>query len=222
MKLAAIALALAISPLSLPAQSAAPASVTLSSSLSVRGSGSGCPVSMQLQQRLGNQLQTVQKDGSYYKAPATQLMLTVGGLPLPASSTPLGYALAHNKVLGANHPQAQPASALRSLRAASATATIYGFGGQPRAELVSPGLNSRGKASSGPTRNLQLRFSANDGSSMAELWLPSFGAVRWLQVDSITWSDGSSWKPAEGQSCTVSPSLFMLVGAGSQAGAAGR
>ena len=222
MKLAALALAFAIGALGLAAQSAAPAPGTLYSTFSVPGIGSGCPVSMQLQQRLGNQLQTVQKDGRVYKAPATHLMLTVGGLTLPGSSASFGYGVAHNEVLGGNRPHAQSASAPRSLRVASATATVYGFGGRPRAELVSPGLNSRGNIVSGPTRNLQLRFNADDGGSVAELWLPSFGAVRRLEIDSITWADGSNWKPAQGRSCTVSPSLFMLVGADSQGGAAGR
>ncbi|MGH9590593.1 MAG: hypothetical protein ACRD25_09365 [Terracidiphilus sp.] len=222
MKLAALALAFAIGPLSLAAQSAVPAFSTLSSGFRLPAISSGCPVSMQLQQRLGNQLETVQKDGRVYKAPATQLMLTIGGLPLPGPSASFGYGVAHNEALGGGRSHPQPASPPRHLRAAAATATVYGFGGQPRAELVSPGPNSRGNSASGPARNLQLRFNANDGTSVAELWLPSFGAVRWLEIDSITWADGSNWKPAEGRSCTVSPSLFMLVGADSQAGRSSR
>lgn len=212
MKRIPLALAFAIGPLSLAAQSAAPASRISLNAFSVRAIGSGCPVSMQLQQRLGNQLETVQKDGRVDKAPATQLTLTITAFLSPSSSASPGIGVA-----GAQSPgsAAQTTPALRRgpQRVVSATATVYGFGGQPRAELVSPGLNSRGSGRSGPTRNLQLRFNTKDGSSVAELWLPSFGAVRWLDLDSITWSDGSSWKPARGESCTVTPGLFMLVGA---------
>lgn len=215
MKLISLALTFAIGPFSLTAQTAAAAPRTSSSTFTVPVIGNGCPVSMQLQQRLGNQLETVQKDGRVYKAPATQLMLTITGLLSPSSSASPGFGEAGSQSPG-SASQSKPALRHGPQRVISATATAHGFGGQPRAELVSPGPNSRGNGSSGPTRNLQLRFNAKDGSSVAELWLPSFGAVRWLDLNSITWSDGSSWKPARGQSCTVTPSLFMLVGADSQ------
>lgn len=216
MKLIRLTLAFAIGPCSLAAQSVAPVSRTSPSTFSVPIIGSGCPVSMQLQQRLGNQLVTVQKDGRVYKAPATQLMLTITGLMTPGPSASPGFGVPDTQNMGsAEHTQR--AMPHQSLRITSATATAYGFGGQPRAELVAPGSNSRGSRSSGPARNLQLRFSSKDGSSVAELWLPSFGAVRWLDLRSITWSDGSTWRPGRGESCTVTPSLFMLVGADSQA-----
>lgn len=204
MKLVSLALAVALSPMGLAAQNAAPAPST-GNAFRFGAVTSGCPVSMQLEQRLGNQVVTVQNDGTVYKAPATQLMLTVTGLL--EGSPPNGTHM-------------QPAAHHTPLRAASATATAYGFGGQARAELVSPGQRANG--SSGPPRKLQVHFNANDTSSVAELWLPSFGAVRWLELDSITWADGSSWKPAQGQSCMVTPSLFMLVGADSQAARAAR
>ena len=192
MKLIPLALTFAIGPFSLVAQNAAPVPVASSSNFNIV-IGSDCPVSMQLEQRLGDQLVTVQDDGRVYKAPATQLMLTIApGSPASSRPTPL--------------------------RVAAATAIAYGFGGQPRAELVYPSPGSRGNGSSGPTRNLRLQFNANDGSSVAKLWLSGFGAVRSLELNSITWSDGSNWKPARGESCTVTPSLFMLVGADSSTG----
>lgn len=215
MKLVPLALVFALSPLGLAAQSAAPAPGA-ANAFRFPAVSSGCPVSMQLQQRLGNQLETVQKDGRVYKSPATQLMLTIPASVSPGSAASFGYGVAHSEVLGGNSTHAQPASLPRAQRIASATATVFGFGGQPRAELISPGQRANGW--SGPTRNLHLRFNADDGGSVAELWLPSFGAVRRLELDSITWADGSNWKPAKGQSCTVAPSLFMLIGADSQAG----
>ena len=215
MKLIPLALAFAIGPISLTAQSAAPATIASPSNFNIV-IGSDCPLSMQLEQRLGDRLATVQNDGRVYKAPATQLMLTIA----PASSASFGQGVAHPEGLDGKSKDAQPASRVNALHIVSATATAYGFGSQPRAELVSPGPNSRRNASSVQTRNLQLQFSAKDGSSIAEVWVPAFGAVRSLELQSITWSDGSNWKPARGESCTVAPSLFMLVGANSSIGKA--
>ena len=210
MKPAAVSLTLAFSFLSLAAQSAASAT----GSFSVPGVSSDCPVSMQLQQRLGSQVETVQKDGRVYKAPATQLILTVTGSARRGAS---GSVAGGMEGLGSRVRQ-QPDRRVRPLRIASATAMVYGFGSRPRYELISPGPEPKGNGWSGPTRKLQLRFTSRDGSSMAELWLPGFGAVRGLNVDSITYADGSTWTPARGESCTVTPSLLMLVGADSAAG----
>lgn len=213
MKLSALAVVFAFTPLSLVAQSAASARL---SSFSVPAVSNGCPVSMQLEQRLGNQLQTVQ-NGRVYKTPATQLTLTVTKLASSRSSGSSGYGVARMEGLGGGANKL-PVTPYRPLRIASAMATVYGFGPHPHYELLSPGPNAHAKGSSGPVRNLQLQFTSQDGSSRAELWLPSFGAVRWLDLNSITYADGSTWRPARGETCTVTPSLFMLVGADSAAG----
>jgi len=211
MKLVPLALAFVIGPFSLAAQSGFHAPVASPGNFNVV-IGGNC-LSTELEQRVGNLLETVQNDGSVYMTPGTQLMLTVPALPSPSPS--VGHGVAGNTPSGGGALSGPPATRQTFLRVVSATATVYGFGGQPRVELVSPGSNLRGNI---PARNLQLQFSAKDESSVAELWLPRFGAVHSLQFNSITWSDGSNWKPASGESCTVSPSGIMLVGADSSTG----
>jgi hypothetical protein len=213
MKFSALALVFAFSPLSLGAQNTASARP---STFSVPAVSSGCPVSMQLEQRLGNQVQTVQ-NGTVFKAPATQLMLTVSKLLSPGASGGSGFGFAGMEGLGGGaHKSAATHDPL--LRVASATATVYGFGSHPHYELLSPGPGPRKDGGAGPARNLRLRFTSKDDSSIAELWLPSFGAVHFLSLESITYADGSTWRPARGQTCTVTPSPIELVGANSAAG----
>lgn len=214
MKFAVLSLAFAFSPLSLAAQGA---TSTGYSTYRVRGVGNGCPVSMKLQQSLGHQLQTVQ-NGKVIKAPATQLTLTLEPVAMPGRAGEFRM-----EPLQGNRQPAAPSNSARIFpRVAFATATVHGFGAGPRFELLSPGAaqNVRGNRSLAPQTNLKLQFNAEDGSSVAEMWLPRFGPVRWLDLNTITYADGSSWKPAKGETCTVAPSPFMLVGADSAASSA--
>jgi hypothetical protein len=206
MKFAALSLAFAFSSLSLAAQNAAPGGL---STYRIGPIGNGCPVSMKLEQTLSHQLQVVQ-NGKLVKSPATQLTLSLG----PAFSS--GFTVME-PVQGNKQPASpsKPAQAVR--RVASATATVRGFGAGAEFELVSPavGQNVRGKASNAPQKNLKLQFNAKNGISVALMWLPGFGAVRSLDLSSITYSDGFTWKPAGGQSCSVTPDPFMLIDADS-------
>lgn len=225
MKFAVLSLAIAFSPLSLAAQGAPSAGL---STYRVAGIGTGCPVSMKLEQSLSHQLQTVQ-DGKVVKSPATQLTLTLGVL------VPSGAMVGGMEPVQGNKQSAASSKPARLLpRVAFATATVHGFGTGPEfvpvdglvlpRESVSTGAarNVRGNRSPAPQTNLKLHFNSADGSSVAEMWLPGFGPVRWLDLKSITYADGSTWKPAKGETCTVTPSPFMLVGADSAAAPANR
>ncbi|HEV2137161.1 MAG TPA: hypothetical protein VGR47_23280 [Terracidiphilus sp.] len=213
MKLVVLSLAFAFSSLGLAAQSAAPAGL---STYRVGPIGNGCPVSMSLQQTLSHQLQTVQ-NGKVIKAPATQLTLTLG---VPVSSGSMFGGM--QPVQGDRQPPATPARMLP--RVAFATATVHGFGAGPEFELVSPavGQNMRGNRRPAPQKSLKLQFNSQDGTSVAEMWIPGFGAVRWLDLDSITYSDGSTWKRNSSETCAVTPDPFMLVGADSTSAPAGK
>lgn len=209
MKLAVLSFAFAFSSLALAAQSPPHAGY---STYRVAAISNGCPVSMKLQQALGHQLKTVQ-NGKLVKAPATQLTLTL--------TQALPFGVARMEGLGGNTQPSAPSRPARiPARVASATATVHGFGTGPEFELVSPaaGRNMRSNRSRAPLKNLKLQFNSRDGSSVAEMWLPGFGPVRWLDLNSITYTDGSTWKPAKGDKCTVTPDPFMLVGSDSAAG----
>lgn len=213
MKLAVLSLAFAFSSFGLAAQSA---SSTGYSTYRFGAVSNGCPVSMKLQQSLSHQLQTVQ-DGKLIKSPATQLTLTL--VPTPGFGQSRMMPLQGNKAPSATSQPAQMPAQI-----AFATGTVHGFGTGPQFELVAPGIaqNIRGNRSPAPKRNLKLQFNPIDGSSVADMWLPGFGAVRWLELDSITYSNGLVWKPAKGENCTVTPDPFMLVGSDSAASPASR
>lgn len=210
MKLAALSLTFAFSSVSLVAQSAPSAGYTTYRFGAV---SNGCPVSMKLDQTLSHQVQTVQ-NGVVMKMPATQLTLTVG-LPLPSGAVVGGM----QPVQENTQPAAPSRPARVPARIAFATATVHGFGTGAQFELISPGVgrSQRGNRSPAPQKNLKLQFNSKDGSSVADMWLPGFGPVRWLDLDTITYTDGTTWKPTRGESCTVTPSLLMLVGADSAA-----
>jgi hypothetical protein len=209
MKFAVLSLAIAFSPLSLAAQGAPS---TGYSTYRIGGVSNGCPVSMKLEQSLSHQLQTVQ-NGKVVKSPATRLTLTLLRA-IPSG----GFGEVHIYSEQGNKQPASPSKPARILpRVAFDTATVHGFGTGPRFELLSPGAgrNARGNRAAAPQRNFKLQFNSKDGSSVSEMWLPGFGPVRWLDLNTITYTDGSTWKPAKGEMCTVTPSPFMLVGADS-------
>lgn len=211
MKLVLLPLAFAFSSLGLAAQNTASAGLN---TYRIGGTGDGCPVSMKLQQTLSHQLQTVQ-NGVTVKTPATQLTLT-----LAPAVPPGGYGVYRMEPLEGNKQPAVPSKPARLLpRVVFATATVHGFGAGPEFELVSPGVsqNFRGNRRSAPQKSLKLQFNSRDGSSVAEMWIPGFGAVHWLDLDSITYSDGTTWRRNSNETCAVRPDLFMLIDAGADA-----
>ncbi|HEX8712924.1 MAG TPA: hypothetical protein VF730_13685 [Terracidiphilus sp.] len=97
----------------------------------------------------------------------------------------------------------------------SAKVTVHGYDGSPRFELVSPGPGPL------PVKQMEIRFVPQDNSgSSADFVVDGIVSASWLDVESLTFSNGTVWKPSRGESCTVRPNRFMLVGAGSSAGAA--
>lgn len=204
MKLVALSLAFAFSSLSCAAQNAAPGAPNF---YRIGATGNGCPVSMKLQQTLSHQLQTVQ-NGEVVKAPATLLTLTLK--PVLSSGFMIGGT---EPLQGNKEPAAPPKPAQAIRRVAYAIAIVRGFGTAPEFELVAPAIaqNVPSHRNSAPQKNLKLQFNAKDGSSVAEMWIPGFGAVRSLDLSSITYTDGTKWKPASGESCSVTPDPFMLV-----------
>ncbi len=64
------------------------------------------------------------------------------------------------------------------------------------------------------SKTLEVTFAPEDAKSLsADLVLPGFSSVTFIQLKSITYKDGSSWKvdgQAE-QSCRVAPDPLMLI-----------
>jgi hypothetical protein len=100
--------------------------------------------------------------------------------------------------------------------------TLSGFGKDKRATqatITARGLSARGRidrAAGGGTSDLRRTVSATftpdeNGTVSADLELPAFTSVSSLQLESITYSDGSSWKVPDGRVCRVAPDPVMLI-----------
>lgn len=89
------------------------------------------------------------------------------------------------------------------------------------ARVIVQGLSRKNRAvetlsTSGPTpdrtRTFDVSFAAEDLKSVAaDLNLPGFTAVLSIQLEEITYADGSSWKVADAQSCNVAPDPLVRV-----------
>lgn len=90
----------------------------------------------------------------------------------------------------------------------SAELTIHGVTAKGR---VMDALSSKGD-SSDATQNMSVRFlTESDGSATADVWVPGVTAVQSIALDSAVYSDGSTWKAADGMACRVTPDPLMLI-----------
>jgi hypothetical protein len=93
---------------------------------------------------------------------------------------------------------------------ASATVTARGLSSRSRMQ----NLDLIGDGSSDLRRTMKVTFTPDpDGSVSAYIDLPAFTAVNSLQLQSITYSDGSNWKLADQHMCWVTPDPMMLIAA---------
>lgn len=90
----------------------------------------------------------------------------------------------------------------------SAQVTAYGIDSTPRFELTWSMQGNR----SGPAKSMTVNFvpEANGGAE-ANFVVASLPAVSMLDVNSITFANGSTWKPMPGHACSVMPDPFVLV-----------
>ena len=62
------------------------------------------------------------------------------------------------------------------------------------------------------TKTLDIRFASDaDGNVAATLVLPGFTSVSFIQLDSIDYADGTTWRVAGERACHVTPDPMMLV-----------
>jgi hypothetical protein len=89
----------------------------------------------------------------------------------------------------------------------AATVKVYGLSNKQRMAPLAGG------ATPDISRELQVAFGGeeSDGSA-ADLKLHGFTAVNSIEVVSITYSDGSTWR-ADDAVCRVTPDPMMLIGA---------
>jgi hypothetical protein len=89
----------------------------------------------------------------------------------------------------------------------NATMAVYGISPKGRVENA-----AKGQYPSSETLTSTVPFVASgNGSFSADFWVPGMTAVQLIELKSIQYSDGSTWKLADGQSCQAKPDLFMLI-----------
>ena len=89
------------------------------------------------------------------------------------------------------------------------------------AKVTVRGLNSKGhflptdathSGSSDRTRTMDVAFTTGtDGSVLTDFLLPGFTAVTSIQLDSVTYADGSTWRFSPDGFCNVAPDPFMPI-----------
>lgn len=91
---------------------------------------------------------------------------------------------------------------------AGATVTVRGLTAKGR---VVQALSNQAD-SSDTARTLNVTFVAGEGKeAAADLWVEGMTAVRTVNLNSVTFVDGSTWKPLAGSSCRVVPDPMMLI-----------
>jgi len=90
----------------------------------------------------------------------------------------------------------------------AANVTVRGFSNKAR--LLPTGLSNQD--SSDAAKTLDVTFSAATGKEVsADISVPGLTAVSVIDLNSVTYSDGSTWKLAAGSSCRSWIDGFMLV-----------
>jgi hypothetical protein len=75
-----------------------------------------------------------------------------------------------------------------------------------------PALSNQDSAP--PTsKTMEVRFTAGDkGTAFADIWVPGLTAVQAIDLKSVTYADGSTWKLTGSMTCRTVPDALMLVG----------
>jgi hypothetical protein len=93
-------------------------------------------------------------------------------------------------------------------RIESAEITVYGV--TPRASILPLGV----AASNEVSKTFTVHPAAGrKGSQEATVWMRQVGALTRVELNSLTYADGSVWRESESSRCRAVPSLFLPVGA---------
>jgi hypothetical protein len=96
----------------------------------------------------------------------------------------------------------------QSRQISKAVVTVRGLTAKNR---VLPALSTDGDASD-ITKTLSLTFTPGSGRAVStNLVLAGFTAVNSIELGSVTYGDGSTWKYSGGTGCRVAPDPLMLI-----------
>jgi hypothetical protein len=91
----------------------------------------------------------------------------------------------------------------------SAQITVYGFSDKWRAIPLAAAKDTPDLRK---TVNLVFKVKGNDHGS-SDLSLHHFTSVAYVDLNSLTYADGATWKASSPSACSVTPDLLMLVSA---------
>ncbi len=97
---------------------------------------------------------------------------------------------------------------LRTAQVTSAHLRVRGLSGRNRAleALSIDGVKPD------RTQTLDVTFTAQDAANAAaDLFLPGFTAVQTIELQSITYADGTTWKLASGNACQIAPDPLVRI-----------
>jgi len=102
----------------------------------------------------------------------------------------------------------------KSAKIASAKVKVFGLSGKNRVEPASYNTLDLTNQTSrfDLTKTLDVTFAPEDEKDVAtDLILPGFTTVLSIQLESLTYKDGSTWAVAGRQACHVAPDPLVLV-----------
>ncbi|MGO8935546.1 MAG: hypothetical protein ACLPLZ_09275 [Terracidiphilus sp.] len=90
---------------------------------------------------------------------------------------------------------------------ASATVNVRGWTAEGRMERA-----NKDKNAALPMRTLTVPFTAGPvRTASADVWAPGLTAVSSVELTSVAFGDGTTWTPAQGTTCQVTPDPLMQI-----------
>jgi hypothetical protein len=153
--------------------------------LCTTGQVQGCPVDMRVRQKMSGGTVAVDENGVKRKVFAQRLRLILNSLR-PGNS---------------------------GQKAVSATVTVHGTSGTARLQPLGPVSNHVRDLSSGSmVRTLRVGLGDwGDQGVSGDFFLPGFTSASQVDLESVTYEDGTTWKLSNNESCRVAPDPLMLI-----------
>ena len=141
-----------------------------------------CPLEMRVRQGIGGNMMAVDRNGKQVEMFAARLVLLLSDVRK-------------------EHPT--------EARMAAATVTVHGTNAKGQ---ILP-ADTRQDTSGEITKTLTVRLTAyGEPEVSGDIRLPGFTSTRMVDLESVSYSDGSTWKLSGADTCHVPPDMVMLVG----------
>jgi hypothetical protein len=97
----------------------------------------------------------------------------------------------------------------------AATIKVHGFAGESRAIPIQNGMGTGSDAS----QTIKLQFTQEPGNEATAVFgATNMAVIQTIDLESVVYADGSTWRLADGQSCWIAPDPLMLISSRAVAG----